>query len=60
VWKTILPLGARDHMFGKWSPNWEGPFMITRVVPENAYFVETMKGEALPKPNNGKYFQGAE
>ncbi|GKV13619.1 hypothetical protein SLEP1_g24610 [Rubroshorea leprosula] len=26
VWKAILPLGKKDHRFGKWSPNWEGPF----------------------------------
>ncbi|GKV24834.1 hypothetical protein SLEP1_g34388 [Rubroshorea leprosula] len=26
IWKAILPLGKTDHRFGKWSPNWEGPF----------------------------------
>ncbi|GKV48631.1 hypothetical protein SLEP1_g55429 [Rubroshorea leprosula] len=26
VCKAILPLGKKDHRFGKWSPNWEGPF----------------------------------
>ena len=33
VWKVILPIGSRDRKFGKWSPSWEGPFRITRVVP---------------------------
>ena len=26
VWKVILPIGTRTTKFGKWSPNWEGPF----------------------------------
>ncbi|GKV43694.1 hypothetical protein SLEP1_g50955 [Rubroshorea leprosula] len=26
VGKAILPLGKKDHRFGKWSPNWEGRF----------------------------------
>jgi hypothetical protein len=21
VWKTILPVGTKDHKFGKWSPS---------------------------------------
>jgi hypothetical protein len=54
VWKTILPLGARDRRFRKWSPSWEGPFMVTRVIPGNAYFMESLKGEPLPKAINGK------
>ncbi|XP_050117714.1 uncharacterized protein LOC126595476 [Malus sylvestris] len=28
VWKTVLPLGAQLRGFGKWSPTWEGPFML--------------------------------
>ena len=36
VWKVILPIGSRDRKFGKWSPSWEGPFKITRVVPGNS------------------------
>ncbi|CAN6562196.1 unnamed protein product [Malus baccata var. baccata] len=32
VWKTVLPLGARLRGFGKWSPTWEGPFIISQVL----------------------------
>ena len=32
VWKIILPIGLKDPRFGKWSPNWEGPFQIHRVL----------------------------
>ncbi|XP_075497226.1 uncharacterized protein LOC142534177 [Primulina tabacum] len=28
VWKVVLPLGSKDREFGKWSPNWEGPFKV--------------------------------
>jgi hypothetical protein len=42
VWKMILPLGTRSGKFRKWSPSWEGPFRIIRVVPGNAYFMEDL------------------
>jgi hypothetical protein len=47
VWKTILPLGTRSGKFGKWSPSWEGPFRVIRVVPSNAYFVDDLEGHSL-------------
>jgi len=28
VYKVILPIGSKDGKFGKWSPNWEGPYRI--------------------------------
>ncbi|CAL2265449.1 unnamed protein product [Prunus armeniaca] len=28
VWRAILPIGTKDPRFGKFSPNWEGPFII--------------------------------
>ena len=34
VWKTILPIGSRSRKFGKWSPKWEGPLWIVRIIPE--------------------------
>jgi hypothetical protein len=30
VWKTILPVGTKDHKFGKWSLSWEGPYTMRR------------------------------
>jgi len=45
VWKVILPIGTKDNIFGKWSPNWEGPYQITRVAPGNAYLYKTLEGE---------------
>jgi hypothetical protein len=57
MWKTILPLGNRDTKFGKWSPSWEGPHKVVRIVTGNAYFVETLEGRSLPKTLNGKYLK---
>ena len=31
VWKMILPIGSKSNKFGKWSPNWEGPYRIEEV-----------------------------
>ena len=45
VWKVKLPIGSKDSKFGKWSPNWEGPYRIKRCAPGNAYILETLKGE---------------
>ena len=35
VWKTILPLGTKSNKFGKWSPSWEGPYKIIKVISGN-------------------------
>ena len=57
VWKTILPLGTKSNKFGKWSPSWEGPYMIIKVIFGNSYMVETMQGECLPRDLNGRYLK---
>jgi hypothetical protein len=41
----ILPLGMRDTKFGKWSPSWEGPFKMVKIVLGNSYFAETLEGQ---------------
>ena len=57
VWKVILPVGSKDSRFGKRSPNWEGPYRITRVAPRNTYFYETLEGEEYSRAINRKYFK---
>ena len=57
VWKVILTIGSRDKKFGKWSPSWEGPFRITRIVPGNSYLIESIQGALLPQALNGKYLK---
>ena len=57
VWKTILPLGTKSNKFGKWSPSWEGPYKIVKIIFGNSYMVETMQGERLPRALNVGYLK---
>ena len=42
VWKIILPPGTKSNKFGKWSPAWEGPYKIVKVIFGNSYMVEKL------------------
>ena len=57
VWKVILPIGSKSRRFGKWSPSWEGPLRVVRIIPGNSYLVETLEGDMLPRAINGKYLK---
>jgi len=57
VWKLIPPIGTKSSKFGKWSPNWEGPYHINRSAPGNAYILETLEGVEFPRALNGKYLK---
>jgi hypothetical protein len=57
VWKMILPTGSRSNKFGKWSPNWEGSYMIKEVILENSYMVQSVHGTSLPRAINRKYLK---
>jgi hypothetical protein len=57
VWKTILPVRTKDLKFGKWSPSWEGPYTIVKVITENSYMLKTLQGEYLPRAHNGRYLK---
>ena len=57
VWKTILPIGMKSNKFGKWSPSWEGPYKIVKVVSGNSYMMETVQGERLPRAINWRYLK---
>ncbi|KAI5323866.1 hypothetical protein L3X38_032939 [Prunus dulcis] len=47
VWKTILPTRSKDPKFGKWSPTWEGPFLIHQILGKRAYKLSTEMGESM-------------
>jgi hypothetical protein len=57
VWKALLPIGTKYSAFGKWSPNWEGPFRVIRCVPGNAYILKTLLGEEFSTAINGRYLK---
>ncbi|KAG2657370.1 hypothetical protein PVAP13_1KG181354 [Panicum virgatum] len=57
VWKTILPLGMKSNKFGKWSPSWESPYRIVKVIFGNSYMMETLQGDCLPRAINVRYLK---
>ena len=57
VWKTILPLGMKSNKFGKWSPSWEGPYRVVKVIFGNSYMMETLQGDCLPRAINERYLK---
>ena len=48
VWEIVLPLGSKDKKFGKWSPNWHGPYKVDQVLPGNTYMLEELDGVKFP------------
>jgi hypothetical protein len=57
VWKTILPLRNKGRKFGKWSPSSEGPYKVKQVMSGNAYLLQTLQGNDLPKTLNGRFLK---
>ena len=45
----ILPQG---DLRGKWTPTYEGPFVVKRVFSGGSMILTTMDGEDLPHPIN--------
>ena len=50
VLKRILPPNT-DHR-GKWTPNYEGPYVVKKVFSGGALMLATMDGEDFPSPVN--------
>ncbi|CAN6693341.1 unnamed protein product [Malus baccata var. baccata] len=57
VWKTVLPLGTQLRGFGKWSPTWEGPFIISRVLNKGGYYLADLEGNEQKHPINVKFLK---
>lgn len=43
---------TEHEKLGKFEPNWLGPFVITKVVGNDAYHLQMMEGDPLPDPIN--------
>nr|KYP49291.1 hypothetical protein KK1_028928 [Cajanus cajan]KYP70907.1 hypothetical protein KK1_010147 [Cajanus cajan] len=56
VLKVILPMDQKSRHFGKWSPNWEGPFIIEQAYSKNAYVIKEIDSN-VNKVINGKYLK---
>jgi hypothetical protein len=57
VWEAVLPSETKDTTYGKWSPNWHGPYRIDQVLPGNAYMVEELDGVKFPVAVNGQHLK---
>ncbi|KAK1666654.1 hypothetical protein QYE76_054813 [Lolium multiflorum] len=57
VWEAVLPLGTKDKVYGKWSPNWHGPYKVDQVLKGNAYMLEQLDGVKFPVAVNGQHLK---
>ncbi|BFG30910.1 hypothetical protein CerSpe_171840 [Prunus speciosa] len=57
IWRAVLPIGTKDPRFGKFSPNWEGPFIIERILGRGAFQLKDRDGEWHNLPINGQYLK---
>jgi hypothetical protein len=57
VWEAMLPSGTKDTAYGKWSPNWHGPYRIDQVLPGNTYMLEELDGVKFPVAVNGQHLK---
>ena len=57
MWKAIFPIRTKDLRFDKWSPNWEGPYIVSQVIYEGAYKSVDIQGKESSKGINGKFLK---
>ena len=50
VLKRIFP--HQDEYKGKFAPNWQGPYMVRKVLSGGALVLSEMDGTVWPKPIN--------
>ncbi|XP_051133102.1 uncharacterized protein LOC127252816 [Andrographis paniculata] len=58
VRKAVLPEGFKDNTFGKWSPMWEGPYQVSKVLPNGAYRLMSIDGMEHRNFINAKHLKG--
>uniref|UniRef100_M1D637 Integrase n=1 Tax=Solanum tuberosum TaxID=4113 RepID=M1D637_SOLTU len=49
VLKRIFP--HQDEYKGKFAPNWQGPYMVRKVLSGGALILSEMDGTEWPKPS---------
>jgi hypothetical protein len=57
VWEVVLSLGTKYTAYGKWSPNWHGPYRIDQVLPGNANMLEEFDGVKFPVAVNSQHLK---
>jgi hypothetical protein len=54
VGSLVLRRNLKDSSEGKLAPNWEGPYRVRAKTGTGAYFLETLRGEEIPRPWNAE------
>ncbi|XP_024156341.1 uncharacterized protein LOC112164370 [Rosa chinensis] len=57
VWKAVLPFGEKLTGRGKWTPRWEGPFVVHRILERGAFHLKDLDGEIHRNPINGRFLK---
>ena len=56
VLKKLLPT-RKDPAHGKLGPNWEGPYIVSRIIRHGNYELQTEKGKTLPHSWNSEHLK---
>ena len=56
VLKKLL-LARKDPTHGKLGPNWEGPYVVSRIVRPGNYELQTEEGKTLPHSWNAEHLR---
>ena len=56
VLKKLLPT-RKNPTHGKLGPNWEGPYIVSRIVKPGNYELQTEEGKILPHSWNAKHLK---
>ena len=56
VLKKLMP-ARKDHTQRKLGPNWEGPYVVSRIVRLGNYELQTEEGKTLPHSWNAEHLK---
>ena len=56
VLKKLL-LARKNPTHGKLGPNWEGPYIVTRIIRPGNYELQTKEGKTLPHSWNAEHLK---
>ena len=56
VLKTLLP-ARKDPAHGKLGPNWEEPYIVSRIIRPGNYELQTEEGKTLPHSWNAEHLK---
>ncbi|XP_024195571.1 uncharacterized protein LOC112198671 [Rosa chinensis] len=57
VWKAVLPFGEKLTGRGKWTPRWEGPFVVHRILERGTFHLKDLDGDLHRNPINGRFLK---